>query len=180
MSRPPLRLGTRKSPMAMAQSGQVARLITERTGVSVELVGVTTFGDVTRADLAQIGGTGVFASALRETLLAGQVDLAVHSLKDLPVAPAPGLVLAAVPVREDPRDALAARDGAKFADLPPGPPSAPARRAGPPSCGCCAPTSGRCRSAATRAPGWARSNRVSWTRCCWPAPGWPGSAGWTP
>ena len=120
MSRPPLRLGTRKSPMAMAQSGQVARLITERTGVSVELVGVTTFGDVTRADLAQIGGTGVFASALRETLLAGQVDLAVHSLKDLPVAPAPGLVLAAVPAREDPRDALAARDGAKFADLPAG------------------------------------------------------------
>ncbi|HZC62813.1 MAG TPA: hydroxymethylbilane synthase [Streptosporangiaceae bacterium] len=120
MSRPPLRLGTRKSPMAMAQSGQVARLITERTGVSVELVGVTTFGDVTRADLAQIGGTGVFASALRETLLAGQVDLAVHSLKDLPVAPAPGVVLAAVPAREDPRDALAARDGAKFADLPPG------------------------------------------------------------
>ena len=113
MSTPPLRLGTRKSPMAMAQSGQVARLITERTGVSVELVGVTTFGDVTRAELAQIGGTGVFASALREHLLAGQVDLAVHSLKDLPVAPAPGLVLAAVPAREDPRDALAARDGAK-------------------------------------------------------------------
>ena len=120
MSRPPLRLGTRKSPMAMAQSGRVARLITERTGVSVELVGVTTFGDVTRAELAQIGGTGVFASALRETLLAGQVDLAVHSLKDLPVAPAPGLVLAAVPARDDPRDALAARDGAKFADLAPG------------------------------------------------------------
>ena len=120
MSRPPLRLGTRKSPMAMAQSGQVARLITARTGVSVELVGVTTFGDVTRAELAQIGGTGVFASALREHLLAGQVDLAVHSLKDLPVAPAPGLLLAAVPAREDPRDALAARSGAKFADLPPG------------------------------------------------------------
>jgi hydroxymethylbilane synthase len=65
VSTPPLRLGTRKSPMAMAQSGQVARLITERTGVSVELVGVTTFGDVTQAGLAQIGGTGVFASALR-------------------------------------------------------------------------------------------------------------------
>jgi hydroxymethylbilane synthase len=120
VSRPPLRLGTRKSPMAMAQSGKVARLITERTGLSVELVGVTTFGDVTRAEVAQMGGTGVFASALRENLLAGQVDLAVHSLKDLPVAPAPGLVLAAVPVREDPRDALAARDGAKFADLPSG------------------------------------------------------------
>ncbi len=120
MSRPPLRLGTRKSPMALAQSGQVARLITERTGAEVELVGLTTFGDVTRAELAQIGGTGVFVSALRESLLAGEVDLAVHSLKDLPVGPVPGLDLAAVPPRDDPRDALAARDGAKFADLPPG------------------------------------------------------------
>ncbi len=120
MSRPPLRLGTRKSPMALAQSGQVARLITERTGAEVELVGLTTFGDVTRAELAQIGGTGVFVSALRESLLAGEIDLAVHSLKDLPVGPVPGLDLAAVPARDDPRDALAARDGAKYADLPPG------------------------------------------------------------
>jgi hydroxymethylbilane synthase len=120
VSRPPLRLGTRKSPMALAQSGQVARLITERTGAAVELVGLTTFGDVTRAELAQIGGTGVFVSALRESLLAGEVDLAVHSLKDLPVGPVPALTLAAVPARDDPRDALAARDGAKFADLPAG------------------------------------------------------------
>jgi len=120
VTRPALRLGTRKSPMAMAQSGQVARLITQRTGISVELVGLTTFGDVTRADLAQIGGTGVFVSALRESLLAGEIDLAVHSLKDLPVAAVPGLVLAAVPARDDPRDALVARDGAKFADLPAG------------------------------------------------------------
>jgi hydroxymethylbilane synthase len=106
--------------MAMAQSGHVARLITQRTGISVELVGITTFGDVTRAELAQIGGTGVFVSALRESLLAGDVDLAVHSLKDLPVGAAPGLLLAAVPPRDDFRDALVARDGAKFADLPPG------------------------------------------------------------
>ena len=98
----------------------MARLITERTGAEVELVGLTTFGDVTRAELAQIGGTGVFVSALRESLLAGEVDLAVHSLKDLPVGPVPGLDLAAVPPRDDPRDALAARDGAKLADLPPG------------------------------------------------------------
>jgi hydroxymethylbilane synthase len=106
--------------MAMTQSGQVARLITERTGTAVELVGLTTFGDVTRAELSQIGGTGVFVSALRESLLAGDVDLAVHSLKDLPVGPVPGLVLAAVPPRDDPRDALVGRDGAKLADLPPG------------------------------------------------------------
>ena len=120
MSRPVLRLGTRKSPMAMAQSGHVAKLITERTGAGVELVGLTTFGDVTRANLPDIGGTGVFVSALRESLLAGDVDLAVHSLKDLPTAAMPGITLAAVPVRDDPRDALAGRDGAKLADLPPG------------------------------------------------------------
>ena len=120
MSRPPLRLGTRKSPMAMTQAGQVARLISERTGTAVELVGLTTFGDVTRAELAQIGGTGVFVSALRESLLAGDIDLAVHSLKDLPVGPVPGLLLGAVPPRDDPRDALVGRDGAKLADLRPG------------------------------------------------------------
>jgi hydroxymethylbilane synthase len=120
MSRQPLRLGTRKSPMAMAQSAAVAGLITERTGTRVELVGLTSFGDVSQADLTQIGGTGVFVSALRECLLAGDIDLAVHSLKDLPTASLPGVVLAAVPVRGDPRDALVARDGAKLADLPAG------------------------------------------------------------
>jgi hydroxymethylbilane synthase len=62
----------------------------------------------------------VFVSALREALLGGQVDLAVHSLKDLPAAPVPGIVLAAVPPRDDPRDALVARDGAKLAELPAG------------------------------------------------------------
>jgi hydroxymethylbilane synthase len=113
----PLRLGSRKSPMAVAQSRQVADLITERTGRRVEIVGVTTLGDASRAQLTQIGGTGVFVSALRDALLAGEVDLAVHSLKDLPAGPAPGIVLAAVPPRDDPRDALVARDGAKLADL---------------------------------------------------------------
>ena len=106
--------------MAIAQSRQVADMITERTGRQVEIVGVTTLGDVSRAQLTQIGGTGVFVSALREALLGGEVDLAVHSLKDLPTGPAAGVVLAAVPPRDDPRDALIARDGAKLADLPPG------------------------------------------------------------
>ena len=115
-----LRLGSRKSPMAIAQSGDVARLLTERTGRRVEIVGVTTLGDVSKEHLTQIGGTGVFVSALREALLGGQVDLAVHSLKDLPTGPAAGVTLAAVPPRDDPRDALIARDGAKLADLPPG------------------------------------------------------------
>jgi hydroxymethylbilane synthase len=115
-----LRLGSRRSPMAIEQSRQVAELITERTGHRVEIVGVTTLGDVSKAQLTQIGGTGVFVGALREALLAGEVDLAVHSLKDLPAADPPGLALAAVPPRDDPRDALIARDGAKLADLPPG------------------------------------------------------------
>jgi hydroxymethylbilane synthase len=109
--------------MAVAQSRQVAQMITARTGREVEIVGVTTLGDVSRAQLTQIGGTGVFVSALRDALLAGEVDLAVHSLKDLPAQRAglaAGIVLAAVPPRDDPRDALVARDGAKLADLPPG------------------------------------------------------------
>lgn len=117
---PALRLGTRKSPMAMAQSQQVAHLITARTGREVELVGVTTLGDVSQASLEQIGGTGVFVSGLRTRLLAGEIDFAVHSLKDLPAIQPPGFELAAIPVREDPRDALATRDGAKLADLPRG------------------------------------------------------------
>lgn len=101
----------------MAQSGAVAQMITERTGRRVELVGVTTRGDTDSAHLAQIGGTGVFVSALRDRLLGGQVDIAVHSLKDLPTARPPGIVLAAVPPRDDPRDALVAREAAKLADL---------------------------------------------------------------
>ncbi|MGK4581462.1 hydroxymethylbilane synthase [Kitasatospora sp. HPMI-4] len=113
----PLRLGTRRSALAMAQSGMVAREVTRVTGRPVELVEITTYGDVSRESLAQIGGTGVFVSALRDALLAGRIDLAVHSLKDLPTAPPEGLVLAAVPEREDVRDALVARDGLALSEL---------------------------------------------------------------
>ncbi|HEX3711760.1 MAG TPA: hydroxymethylbilane synthase [Trebonia sp.] len=119
-SEAPLRLGSRKSPMAIAQSGGVARLVTEGTGRRVEIVGVSTHGDVSQEQLTQIGGTGVFVSALREALLRGEVDFAVHSLKDLPTGAAPGIALAAIPVRDDPRDSLVGRDGAKLADLAPG------------------------------------------------------------
>src|SRR6202012_2855474 len=91
----PLRLGSRKSPMAIAQSGDVARLVTERTGRQVEIVGVTTLGDISQEQVTQMGGTGVFVSALRESLLRGEVDFAVHSLKDLPTGAAPGIALAA-------------------------------------------------------------------------------------
>ncbi len=106
--------------MALAQAGHVAELLAARTGREVEIVGLTTMGDVSRAHLTQIGGTGVFVSALRDALLTGEIDFAVHSLKDLPSKPATGLRLAAVPRRDDPRDALVARNGAKLADLPPG------------------------------------------------------------
>ncbi len=115
-----LRLGTRRSRLAMAQSTWVAERITAATGRVVELVEITTEGDVNRAQLTQIGGTGVFVSALRDALLAGEVDVAVHSLKDLPTADPDGLTLAAVPVREDPRDVLCARDGLSLSKLPSG------------------------------------------------------------
>ncbi|MFF0293349.1 hydroxymethylbilane synthase [Kitasatospora sp. NPDC004615] len=113
----PLRLGTRRSALAMAQSGMVAEEVAKITGRRVELVEITTYGDVSRESLAQIGGTGVFVSALRDALLEGRIDLAVHSLKDLPTAAPTGLLLAAVPEREDVRDALIARDGLTLAEL---------------------------------------------------------------
>jgi hydroxymethylbilane synthase len=115
-----LRLGTRASALATTQSGLVADLISERTGRPVELVTVTTEGDTSSAPVASFGGTGVFVSALRDALLAGEVDLAVHSLKDLPTAPADGIALAAVPTREDPRDVVVARDGLTLGELPVG------------------------------------------------------------
>jgi hydroxymethylbilane synthase len=104
----------------MAQSGQVAEAVRRITGRDVELVEITTYGDVSREHLAQIGGTGVFVTALREALARGEVDFAVHSLKDLPTTQPDELALAAVPKREDPRDVLIARDGLTFEQLPNG------------------------------------------------------------
>lgn len=113
-----LRLGTRRSLMATTQSRMVADAYADRTGREVELVGVTTFGDVSKANLAQLGGTGVFVTALRDKLIEGEIDFAVHSLKDLPTTPDPRVTLAAIPTRHDHRDALVGH--AKFADLRPG------------------------------------------------------------
>ncbi|MGW0192869.1 hydroxymethylbilane synthase [Nonomuraea sp. NPDC003201] len=113
-----LRLGTRRSLMATTQSQMVADDYTRLTGRAVELVGVTTFGDVTKAHLAQLGGTGVFVSALRDKLMEDEVDFAVHSLKDLPTKQDPRFTLAAIPARHDHRDALVGPR--KFADLAPG------------------------------------------------------------
>lgn len=115
-----LRLGTRASALARTQSQAVADAITAATGAAVELVPIVTEGDRSSAAIAQLGGTGVFVAAIRRALLEGTVDLAVHSYKDLPTAPEPGLTIAAVPGREDPRDALVARDGLTLGELPPG------------------------------------------------------------
>ncbi len=120
MSGVQLRLGTRSSALALAQSGQVAATLVAHLGREVEMVSVQTQGDLSSAAITQLGGTGVFVTALRDALLAREVDLAVHSFKDLPTAPAPGLVVAAVPPREDARDVLVARDGLTLAELPPG------------------------------------------------------------
>ncbi|MET7748164.1 hydroxymethylbilane synthase [Micromonospora sp. NPDC005367] len=115
----PLRLGTRGSALAMAQSGHVAEALTAATGRPVELVEVVTAGDRSKAPVRRLG-VGVFVSALRDALAARTIDFAVHSYKDLPTATAPGLHIAAVPLREDPRDALVARNGRTLAELPPG------------------------------------------------------------
>ncbi|MEW9527688.1 hydroxymethylbilane synthase [Microbispora sp. NPDC049125] len=113
-----LRLGTRKSLMATTQSQQVADRLTALTGRDVRLVGVTTLGDVSRAHLTQLGGTGVFVNELRANLLAGEIDFAVHSLKDLPTKQDERIALAAIPPRDDPRDALVS--AGKLSELPPG------------------------------------------------------------
>ncbi|HVH93374.1 MAG TPA: hydroxymethylbilane synthase [Nocardioidaceae bacterium] len=115
-----IRIGTRRSQLAMTQTGYVADLLRDALGRDVELVEVTTQGDVSGAPLATFGGVGVFVGALREALLRGQVDLAVHSLKDLPTTPHEQITVAAVPVREDPRDVVVAREGLTLGELPHG------------------------------------------------------------
>ena len=111
-----LRVGTRRSALARAQTD----LVVAGLGTPVEVIPIVTAGDRTAAPIDVIGGTGVFVSALREALLAGDIDLAVHSAKDLPVVPAEGIVIGAVPPREDPRDAVVARDRLTLAELPKG------------------------------------------------------------
>ena len=111
-----LRLGTRRSALALAQAGQVADAL-RAGGHEVELVEVVTAGDRSTEALTTLGGTGVFVAELRTRLLAGDIDVAVHSLKDLPTAPADGLVIAAIPLRADARDAVVTRDGSPLSLL---------------------------------------------------------------
>ncbi|WP_195839865.1 hydroxymethylbilane synthase [Cutibacterium porci] len=114
-----IRLGTRASTLATTQSEMVAGLLRSE-GLDVDLTTITTHGDTSTASLAAMGGIGVFASAIRSALFSGDADIAVHSFKDLPTGHPLGLTIGAVPVREDPRDALVARDGLTLTDLPHG------------------------------------------------------------
>ena len=115
-----LRIGTRGSTLALTQTGMVAEDLAAATGVSTELVTITTDGDRSNEPLSRAGGTGLFTGALRDALVDGRCDVVVHSLKDLPTAPHDQLVVAAMPAREDPRDALCARDGLTLDTLPAG------------------------------------------------------------
>ncbi|WP_062517312.1 hydroxymethylbilane synthase [Demequina gelatinilytica] len=119
-----LRLGTRGSALATAQSGQFADAVVAAAAAAgseatVELVKVTTKGDVDRGSLVGLSQTGVFVTALREALLAGECDFIVHSLKDVPTQPYSGLEVVAIPEREDPRDVLCT-DGRTLEELPAG------------------------------------------------------------
>lgn len=116
---PKLRIGTRASKLALWQAHYVRdALMAAHAGLEVELVEIVTKGDrITDRPLNQVGGQGLFVKGIQEQLLGGKVDLAVHSMKDLPGAQAEGLVLAATPKRADPRDAVVGRP---LADLPAG------------------------------------------------------------
>ncbi len=116
-----LRLGTRGSKLARVQSDMVACLILERTGIACEIVLVKTSGDrIQDRSLADAGGKGLFVKELEDALLKGQIDLAVHSMKDVPTALPPGLAIGAVLPRENPSDVLIAKVGRTLADLPAG------------------------------------------------------------
>jgi hydroxymethylbilane synthase len=113
-----IRIGTRGSKLALAQANSVARLLQE-FGAAAEIKVIRTAGDAGAEPLSE-SPTGIFVREIEQALLRGEVDLAVHSMKDLPTEDRPGLVVAAVPERADPRDALVTPAGATLADLPVG------------------------------------------------------------
>lgn len=115
---PVIRIGTRGSLLATTQAQGIADRLTA-AGHPAELVIISTAGDVSTAPVAQIG-VGVFTTAIRVALRNGECDVAIHSYKDLPTAPEPDLTMAAVPERDDARDALVSRDGLVLAELPAG------------------------------------------------------------
>ena len=120
----PIRIGTRRSKLALAQSGMMQRAIAAAMGVDLDqvpLVEIVTTGDrVQDRRLLEIGGKALFTKEIEEALLDGRVDVAIHSMKDVPADQPPGLAIAAVPLREDARDAFVSRDFASFDALPQG------------------------------------------------------------
>lgn len=119
-SSPVLRVGTRGSALALAQTESMRKPLERASGAIVEVVTIVSAGDTSSDSLASIGGTGIFASALRDALLARQCDALVHSLKDLPPVSPQGLALAAVPERADARDVLCSHNGETIDTLAPG------------------------------------------------------------
>ena len=126
-SQPPIRIGTRASKLARTQSGMMQQRIAaalgapERAEAVAPLVLITTSGDrIQDRRLLEAGGKGLFVKEIEEALLEGRIDCAVHSMKDMPAELPAGLVIGAVPEREDPRDALVSRGGVSFSDLPRG------------------------------------------------------------
>jgi len=118
-----LRLGSRGSPLALAQSHLVAGMLAKQTDQDAAAFPIEPFmtsGDRIQGRLQDQGGKGLFTKELDEALLDGRIDAAVHSMKDLPTRMPPGIVLAAVPAREDPRDAFIALAAKSLMELPPG------------------------------------------------------------
>ena len=162
----PIRVGSRESRLAVVQAQEVIT----RLGVPCELVTMKTTGDrILDRTLDQVGGKGLFVRELDRALAAGGIDLAVHSLKDLPMEQPDGLPVVAYLPREDARDALVLPAGAAAPD--------PAKPIGCASSNGYFPACGwsRCAAMCSRAlPGWTRENMVRW---CWPLPGC-GGWGW--
>jgi len=111
-----IRIGTRKSPLALTQSEMIGKRL-QQAGCTVEYVKIETSGDLFMGDLTAVGGKGLFVKEIEEALLAKAIDLAIHSLKDLPAELPTGLCLAATPLAEDPRDVLILAQGSSLADL---------------------------------------------------------------
>lgn len=118
----PLRIGTRASKLALTQAGHMRdRIALAVPGVEVSLFHITTSGDrIQDRVLSEIGGKGLFTQEIEDALLSGRIDCAVHSLKDMPAVNPAGLVIAAIPAREDPRDAILSAGHASIDDLPQG------------------------------------------------------------
>ena len=116
-----VRIGTRKSKLALWQANYVKEFLEKYWGVAVELVKITTTGDkIKDVPLAKIGGKGLFVKEIEKALLEGEIDLAVHSLKDVPMEIPKGLTLGAITKRENPYDVLISRGGEKLSELPEG------------------------------------------------------------